>query len=145
MVLLPLIATLSVQGTTTTPTLPLFVVASSTGTTMFQIGSNASVTIASLTASACDVKSTTGGSLYCGTDATGAGSGNAAWTIGSGLIYNATSTDLVGIGTITPTTTLFIQGKAGTNPFAIASSTGTQLLTDTLKRATSASGRRIRA
>lgn len=59
------------------------------------------------------------------------GSGNSAWTIGNGLIYNATSTDLVGIGTITPSTTLFIQGKSGTNPFAIASSTGTQLLTVT--------------
>jgi hypothetical protein len=54
-----------------------------------------------------------------------------AWTVGSGLIYNATSTDLVGIGTITPTTTLFVQGKSGTNPFAIASSTGTQLVTVT--------------
>ena len=54
-----------------------------------------------------------------------------AWTIGSGLIYNATSTDLVGIGTITPTTTLFVQGKGGTNPFAIASSTGSTLLTVT--------------
>ncbi len=57
------------------------------------------------------------------------GSGNSAWTIGNGLIYNATSTDLVGIGTITPTTTLFVQGKSGTNPFVIASSTGTQMMT----------------
>ena len=55
------------------------------------------------------------------------GSGNTAWTIGNGLIYNATSTDLVGIGTITPTTTLFVQGKAGVNPFNVASSTGTSL------------------
>lgn len=54
-----------------------------------------------------------------------------AWTVGNGLIYNATSTDLVGIGTITPTTSLFVQGKGGTNPFAIASSTGSQLLTVT--------------
>jgi hypothetical protein len=59
------------------------------------------------------------------------GSGNSAFTFGSGLIYNATSTDLVGVGTTTPTTSLFVQGKAGTNPFAIASSTGTQLLTVT--------------
>jgi len=56
------------------------------------------------------------------------GSGSSAWTLGPGLIYNATSTDLVGIGTITPTTTLFIQGKAGVSPFAIASSSGSQLL-----------------
>src|SRR3990167_4904650 len=34
-----------------------------------------------------------GGVPAWGTDA--GGSGNAAWTIGSGLIYNATSTDLV--------------------------------------------------
>jgi len=54
---------------------------------------------------------------------------NDVWKIGNGLIYNATSTDLVGIGTNTPTTSLFVQGKAGVNPFAIASSTGNQLLT----------------
>lgn len=74
---------------------------------------------------------TSTGGLITGTgSACGAGgSGNSAWTIGSGLIYNATSTDLVGIGTITPTTTLFVQGKGGTNPFAVASSTGTALFT----------------
>jgi hypothetical protein len=59
----------------------------------------------------------------------GGGSGNSAWTIGSGKIYNATSTDLVGIGTTSPTTTLFVQGNGGTNPFAVASSTGTNMLT----------------
>lgn len=37
----------------------------------------------------------------------------------------------VGIGTITPTSTLFVQGAAGTNPLTIASSTGTQLVTVT--------------
>lgn len=57
----------------------------------------------------------------------GGGSGNAAFTIGNGVIYNATSTDLVGIGTSSPSTTLFIQGKGGTNPFAIASSTGASM------------------
>lgn len=57
------------------------------------------------------------------------GSGNSAFTIGNGVIYNATSTNLVGIGTSSPSTTLFIQGKGGTNPFAIASSTGDQMLT----------------
>ena len=30
------------------------------------------------------------------------GSGNSAWTIGNGLIYNATTTDIVGIGQTTP-------------------------------------------
>ncbi len=59
---------------------------------------------------------------------TGGGSGNSAFTIGSGKIYNATSTDLVGIGTTAPTTTLYVQGKAGTNPFVVASSTGSLLL-----------------
>ena len=57
------------------------------------------------------------------------GSGNSAFTLGNGVIYNATSTDLVGIGTSTPYTTLTIQGKGGTNPFTIASSTGAQLFT----------------
>jgi hypothetical protein len=121
----PTTATVILQGVGTK--LP-FVIASSTGSTLFSVGQNASVTIASLTAASCDVKSTTGGQLYCGIDATGASLGNAAWTIGSGLIYNATSTDLVGIGTITPSTTLFVQGKAGTNPFQIASSTGNPML-----------------
>lgn len=66
---------------------------------------------------------------------TGDGSGltnlqtDSAFTIGNGLIYNSTSTDLVGIGTTSPSTTLFVQGKGGTNPFAVASSTGTQMLT----------------
>lgn len=39
------------------------------------------------------------------------------------------SNNRLGIGTSSPTTTLFIQGKGGTNPFAVASSTGMQLLT----------------
>lgn len=124
----PTTAKLFVQGSGTKQPL---VVASSTGTTLFTIDTFGSTTIANLAVANCDVKATTGGSLFCGTDATGASSGNAAWTIGNGLIYNATSTDLVGIGTITPTTTLYVQGKGGTNPFAIASSTGTQLLTVT--------------
>jgi hypothetical protein len=35
----------------------------------------------------------------------------------------------VGIGTITPTSTLFVQGTSTINPFVVASSTGTQLIT----------------
>jgi YVTN family beta-propeller protein len=54
--------------------------------------------------------------------------GNPVWVVGNGSLYNATSTDNVGIGTTAPSSTLFVQGKAGTNPFAIASSTGTQLV-----------------
>ncbi len=75
------------------------------------------------------ITTTTAGSITI-TGSAG-GSGNSAWTIGNGLIYNATSTDLVGIGTITPTTTLFVQGKGGTSPFTVASSTGTAMLTVT--------------
>ncbi len=70
----------------------------------------------------------TSGIFGCGTPS---GGGVATWITGNGLIYNATSTDLVGIGTITPTSTLFLQGKSGTNPFVIASSTGTAMLTVT--------------
>lgn len=69
------------------------------------------------------------GTFSTTTCGSGGGGGNTTFTIGNGLIYNATSTDLVGIGTITPTTTLFVQGKGGTNPFLVASSTGSALLT----------------
>lgn len=41
----------------------------------------------------------------------GGGSGNSAWTIGDGLIYNATSTDFVGIGTTTPNKILHVYGN----------------------------------
>src|SRR3989344_1043191 len=94
---------------------------------MFPVQATGTTTIANLNQSSCDVKATTGGDLYCGTD-TG-GSGNAAWTIGTGLIYNATSTDEVGIGTSTPDYTLTIQGNGATNPFRIASSSGANLFT----------------
>ncbi len=40
-----------------------------------------------------------------------------------------TNAGYLGIGTITPTTTLYVQGTGGTNPFAIASSTGVNLVT----------------
>ncbi len=99
-------------------------------------GAGASVTIAGLTDSTFVLQAGTNITITTSTspstitiNSTGGGSGNSAWTIGNGLIYNATSTDLVGIGTITPTTTLFVQGKGGTSPFTIASSTGSPLLT----------------
>jgi hypothetical protein len=56
------------------------------------------------------------GTSYINTDA---GAGN--------MIIQGT----LGIGTTSPTTTLFVQGSGTTNPFAVASSTGTQLLTVT--------------
>ena len=37
------------------------------------------ITISSLSESNCDIKSTTSGDLYCGTDQTGSGSGNSSW------------------------------------------------------------------
>jgi hypothetical protein len=46
----------------------------------------------------------------------------------SNLFYNSTTHSL-SIGTSSPSSTLFIQGTGSTNPFIIASSTGTQLLT----------------
>lgn len=106
-----------------------FIVSSSTGTALLTITPTGSTTIANLTAAACDLKATTSGGIYCGTDATGGSTGNAAWTIGNALIFNATSTDLVGVGTATPVATLSIQGKGGVNPFLISSSTGTSMLT----------------
>jgi hypothetical protein len=106
----------------------MFDVASSTGVSVFTLQPTGTTTIANLNQSACDVKATTGGDLYCGTDATGASLGNAAFTLGLGLIYNATSTDEVGIGFNAPTATLHIQGNDTTDLFQINSSTGITLL-----------------
>ena len=55
--------------------------------------------------------------------------GVSAWTVGSGLIYNATTTDKIGIGSSTPYSTLSVSGSGVTNPFTIASSTGNVLFT----------------
>jgi len=88
-----------------------------------------STSITSLMLANCDVKAlAASGELYCGTDAN-SGGGDSAWTLGSGLIYNATSTDEIGIGTSTPAYTLDIQGNGTTKLFNIASATGAQLLT----------------
>lgn len=77
-----------------------------------------------------------------GSDCGSGGSGNSAWTIGNGLIYNATSTDSVLVGTSTPTSsTLFVQGSGTVNPFNVASSSGANLLTiNTLGQITATSG-----
>lgn len=54
-------------------------------------------------------------------------SGNSAFTFGNGFIFNATSSDAVGIGSTTPSATLAVQGSS-TQPtrdiFSVASSTG---------------------
>ena len=132
-----------------------FTIASSTGAQLFNILQNGNIGIGSSTPGslfsvAGDISftgalrvsgnagtngmvlQTTGtGAQWVATSTLGitGGSGTSAFTAGNGLIYNATSTDLVGIGTSTPYTTLTIQGKGGTNPFTIASSTGAQLFT----------------
>lgn len=53
-------------------------------------------------------------------------SGNSAFTIGNAVIYNATSTDNVGIGTSTPAATLDVWGRSTScfMPFRVSSSTG---------------------
>lgn len=119
----------STQATTTITNLTVSGSSTHTGTTTLATTTVTQLTVSSLTSGNC-VQAGAGGLLTTVAAACGSGgSGNSAWTIGSGLIYNATSTDLVGIGTITPTTTLYVQGKGGTNPFTIASSTGTALFT----------------
>lgn len=62
------------------------------------------------------------------------GTGNAAFTLGNGFIYNATSTNNVAIGTTTPAAKFYIQGTRGsTTPvFAVASSTSVTGATSSL-------------
>lgn len=92
---------------TTTPNVPLVVVGS---TTLTSLGAGC-------------VNSTTSGALYVAACAAG-GSGNSAWTIGNAVIYNATSTNNIGIGTSTPKQTLTIQGNGTTDLFNVSSSSG---------------------
>lgn len=102
--------------------------------------SGGNVTVATLTASSLlmsdankNLQSVTLGTnlTLTGTtlNASGSGSGNSAWTIGPSLIYNATSTDSVLVGTSTPiTSNLFVQGSGSKNALTVASSTGASLL-----------------
>lgn len=59
------------------------------------LGNATSTTLAvtNLNAVSCDVKADTSGSLYCGTDASGAGGTGSNWTIVSGGLRTSTSTD----------------------------------------------------
>lgn len=69
----------------------------------------------------------TGSCTGCGVG----GSGNSAFTIGNGLIYNATSTDAVGIGTTTPSGYSLVVSpplNSALNLFYAASSTGQGLV-----------------
>lgn len=118
------VSTTTNLATLTASTSPTFTTLNVTGTSTLATMTVTQLTVSNLTSGNC-VEAGTGGILQSAAGACGTGgSGNSAWTIGNGLIYNATSTDLVGIGTITPTTTLFVQGKAGTNILTVASSSG---------------------
>src|SRR6185369_8083728 len=124
---------------TSTGTVNPFVISSTSGTTLMFADSLGNFNLATLTSSSLVMSDgaknlasvTLGAGLSFSGSTLNTTAANDLWRVGNGLIYNATSTDLVGIGTSAPTTTLFVQGKGGTNPFAIASSTGTQLLTVT--------------
>ncbi len=104
-----------------------FAIASSTGSQLFSVNSNGSTTLSSLGTGCVGAAS---GSLYIANSSgcsTGGGSGNSAFTIGNALIYNATSTDSVGIGTSTPQQTLSVVGSGSKTPFNVASSSGANL------------------
>src|SRR5450759_1530896 len=79
-----------------------------------------STTIAGLTVTGFNPGLTLGSVAFQG--ATGLSQDN------SNYFYNPTTHSL-GLGTSSPTSTLFVQGSGSNNPFVIASSTGTQLLT----------------
>src|ERR1035437_849736 len=79
-----------------------------------------STTIAGLTVTGFNPGLTLGSVAFQG--ATGLSQDN------SNYFYNPTTHSL-GLGTSSPTSTLFVQGSGSNNPFVVASSTGTQLLT----------------
>ena len=138
-------AILSIQGTSGS-TNDIFDVASSSNSLLLQVASNGSTTLSSLATAGC-VNTTATGSLYVAGCASGGGGSGVGTTtpFTAGYIPEATSTSagvvlsnsniyqsaagLIGIATSSPTTALFVQGSGGTNPFAIASSTGTNLVT----------------
>lgn len=115
-------------GTSTQITLtdnPTFTKGTFTNASTSALTASGNVYFTGLTSQPC-IGTSAAGLLQAGT-CTG-GSGNSAWTIGNGLIYNATSTDSVLIGTSTPTSaTVYLQGSGTKNPITIASSTGTTL------------------
>ena len=82
-----------------------------------------SLAVLNLNAASCDVKSTTGGSLYCGTDATGGGGGasNSKWATSTDTISIYTnSATKIGVGTSSPGTILSL-GDTGVNTININS------------------------
>jgi len=89
------VSTLFVQGTSTLPTLNLFQVASSSGTSYFTVANNGSTTLSSLNSASCDVMASNG-SLYCGTNGGSASStiDQSYWPIGP--FQGANSTQITG-------------------------------------------------
>ena len=94
-----------VSATTSVMRFPGGLYASST--VLFDNATTTSLGVLNLTAASCDVKATTGGVLYCGTDATGGGGGgtpDSKWatsTVDLSSISTAGATK-VGVGTTTP-------------------------------------------
>ena len=92
-----------------------------------------STTVSSLTAANCDLKADASGGIYCGIDQnSGAANGSTTLLIGNGFLYTATSSDMLGVGSSTPTATLSVQGSSTQptrNVLAVASSSGIQILT----------------
>ena len=88
-----------------------------TGNSTTTNATTTSLAVLNLSAADCDVKALTNGSIYCGTDASGAG-GNSKWATSSTdtLAISPSNALRIGIGTTTP-----YYG------FTIASSTGPQL------------------
>lgn len=72
--------------------------------------------------------------LVIATTSPSGGTGTLTWVVGNGSLYNATSSDKVGIGTSTPNATLDIFGSS-TNPtldlFGVSSSSNARLFTIT--------------
>lgn len=112
-----------------------FRISTSTGATLFEIGTNGSTTITTLASAGC-VAATSAGSLYVTSCAGGAVTGTgtngfgAAWTSATALttgklIDNGT---VIGMNATSSTIGFNVQGTAGSNTiFNIASSTGTSL------------------
>ncbi|MEN9649260.1 MAG: hypothetical protein RL094_227 [Candidatus Parcubacteria bacterium] len=108
-------------------------IASSTNARLFEINQSGAMLVGNSAGTAGFVlqsNGATGVPIWVATSSLGisGGSGNSAFTIGNGFIFNATSTDNVGIGTTTPIATLSVKGSGSSNPFVISSSSNAQLV-----------------
>lgn len=133
------VATLTVMGTSTAPTINPFLVASSSGSTLFRVANNGSTTLSSLGTGCVGVSS---GSLYttsCGGAGTIDGSGapglvttwSDADTLTTGLLRD--NGTVAGVNATSSSILFNIQGTSGStnNIFNIASSTGISIFTAT--------------